>query len=89
MLEINERDTFYFKYIFPNNIEYGNKVSQAKVKANMICECIFERNATCLENACSESSHIPSKNVIFKNKCALPFSLIMKKIQTSENSFQN
>lgn len=53
-------DTFYFKSLLPNNVGYGNKVSQTEMKANMVYECIFERNATfyisCLENASSETS---------------------------------
>lgn len=27
---------FYFKPLLPNNVEYNNKVSQTKMKANMV-----------------------------------------------------
>lgn len=56
-------------------------VPQTKMKAHVVYECIFERNATfnfsCLENAGSETSHY-HKKCRFLNKVYYIIFLIMK-----------
>lgn len=59
-----------FQTLLPNNVEYGNKGSQTKMKVNMVCKSIFERDATFsisfLGNASSKTSYIPSKRWFLK-----------------------
>lgn len=62
------KEIYFISNLLPNNAEYDNKVSQTKMQANMVYENSFERNAvllkpsiSCLGNAISETSYIPSK----------------------------
>ena len=75
------KEIYFISNLLPNKTEYDKKVSQTKMQANMVYESSFERNAvfskpsiSCLGNASSETSYIPSKMWFFLKCTIFPYN---------------